>query len=408
MRFEELDECDKSTYPELDERRERGFFREMYKARSAAPETNVDEVRQTESDEPSGSDASGDEDALVVCSNNYLGLATHPWLADAAAEAAHEYGTGAGASRLVSGNLEPHRELEDALASLKRTEAALVFSSGYAANVGTVSSLVDERDAVFSDELNHASIVDGCRLSGADVHVYEHCDADDLRRKYERTEARRKLVVTDTVFSMDGDVAPIEALAEVTRDDEDGFLMVDEAHATGVVGPEGTGVVGARGLTEDVDVQIGTLSKALGSQGGFVACDEETRSLLVNEARSFVYSTGLSPVDAATAREAVSLVRGDEGERLRSRLEENVSLVRERLEDSGYGVYGDTHILPVVVGSADKAVEVATSLRQKNVFAPAIRPPTVPEGTSRIRVSMTAAHTREDAERVARAFEEAA
>jgi len=389
--YEKLGELDESTYPELDERRERGLFREMYEARSAAPETNVDK-----------------EDALVVCSNNYLGLATHPWLADAAAEAAHEYGTGAGASRLVSGNLEPHRELEDALASLKRTEAALVFSSGYAANVGTVSSLVDERDAVFSDELNHASIVDGCRLSGADVHVYDHCDADDLRRKYERTEARRKLVVTDTVFSMDGDVAPVEDIAGVTRGDEDGLLMVDEAHATGVVGPEGTGVIGARGLTEDVDVQIGTLSKALGSQGGFVACDEETRSLLVNEARSFVYSTGLSPVDAATAREAVSLVRGDEGERLRSRLEENVSIVRERVEDSGYDVYGDTHILPVVVGGASRALEVADSLSERGVFAPAIRPPTVPEGTSRIRVSMTAAHTREEAERVARAFEEAA
>jgi 8-amino-7-oxononanoate synthase len=373
---------ERGRYPELDERRERGLFREMYETDSAASRTEVD-----------------GEDSLVVCSNNYLGLATHERLAEAAAEAAHEYGTGAGASRLVSGNLEPHRELEEALASLKRTETALVFSSGYAANVGTISSLVDERDAVFSDGLNHASIVDGCRLSGADVHVYDHCDADDLRQKYESTEARRKLVVTDTVFSMDGDVAPIEALAEATRDDEDGFLMVDEAHATGVVG--------ARGLTDNVDVQIGTLSKALGSQGGFVAVDEETRSLLVNEARSFVYSTGLSPVDAAVSREAVSVVRGKEGERLRSRLEDNVSVVRERVEKAGYEVYGDTHILPVVVGDASRALEVADSLAEQGVFAPAIRPPTVPEGTSRIRVSMTAAHTHEDAERVARAFEEA-
>jgi len=378
-------------YEELDERKERGLYREMYEARDAAPETRV----------------SG-EDSLNVCSNNYLGLATHERLADAAAEAAREYGTGAGASRLVSGNLEPHRELEGALASLKRTDTALVFSSGYAANVGTIAALVDDRDAVFSDSLNHASIIDGCRLSGADVHVYDHADADHLREVYRDSDARRKLVVTDTVFSMDGDVAPLGALADVTNDDPDGFLMVDEAHATGVVGPEGTGVVGARGLTDSVDVQIGTLSKALGSQGGFVACDDETRSLLVNEARSFVYSTGLSPVDAAVSREAVSLVRGDEGEALRDDLSENVELIRDRVADAGYDIYGDTHILPVVVGGADEALETADELRSSGVFAPAIRPPTVPEGTSRIRVSMTAAHTREDAERVARAFEEAA
>jgi 8-amino-7-oxononanoate synthase len=378
-------------YEELDERKERGLYREMYEARDAAPETCVDS-----------------DEALNVCSNNYLGLATHERLAEAAAKAAREYGTGAGASRLVSGNLEPHRELEGALASLKRTETALVFSSGYAANVGTIAALVDGRDAVFSDSLNHASIIDGCRLSGADVHVYEHADADDLCEKYRDVDARRKLVVTDTVFSMDGDVAPLDALAEVTDGDSDGFLMVDEAHATGVIGDEGTGVVGDRGLTDAVDVQIGTLSKALGSQGGFVACDDETRSLLVNEARSFVYSTGLSPVDAAVSREAVSLVRGDEGDTLRDDLHENVELVRERVEDAGYEVYGDTHILPVVVGEAEKALNVADELRDHGVFAPAIRPPTVPEGTSRVRVSMTAAHTRDDAERVARAFEEAA
>ena len=378
-------------YEELEERKERGLYREMYEARDAAPETDVD-----------------GEDALNVCSNNYLGLATHQRLAETAAEAAREYGTGAGASRLVSGNLQPHRELEDALASLKRTETALVFSSGYAANVGTIAALVDERDAVFSDSLNHASIIDGCRLSGADVRVYEHANADDLRAKYEAVDARRKLVVTDTVFSMDGDVAPLGELAEVTHGDPDGFLMVDEAHATGVVGPEGTGVVGDRGLTDSVDVQIGTLSKALGSQGGFVACDDETRSLLVNEARSFVYSTGLSPVDAAVSREAVSLVRGDEGDALRGDLHENVELVRGRVENAGYEVYGDTHILPVVVGDAEKALHVANELRDHGVFAPAIRPPTVPEGTSRIRVSMTAAHTPDDAQKVARAFEEAA
>jgi 8-amino-7-oxononanoate synthase len=381
----------RTRYPELEERKERGLFREMYETRDAAPETSVDE-----------------DEALVVCSNNYLGLATHPSLADAAAEAAREYGTGATASRLVSGNLEPHRELESALASLKRTEAALVFSSGYAANVGTIAALVDERDAVFSDSLNHASIIDGCRLSGADVHVYKHANPNDLREKYEDADARRKLVVTDTVFSMDGDVAPLSDLADATQHDSDGFLMVDEAHATGVVGPEGTGVVGAAGLTDAVDVQVGTLSKALGSQGGFVACDDGTRSLLVNESRSFVYSTGLSPVDAAVSREAVSVVRNDEGDRLRENLGENVELLRERIEDAGYEVYGDTHILPVVVGGAQEALRVAESLRDAGIFAPAIRPPTVPEGTSRIRVSLTAAHTRDDARRVARAFEEAA
>jgi len=382
---------DGHTYSELAEREEHDLFREMYDVEDASPESEVEDM----------------EDALVVCSNNYLGLATHERLADAAERAAHECGTGATASRLIAGNLEPHRELEDALASLKRTDETLVFSSGYAANVGTIDALVDERDAVFSDSLNHASIIDGCRMSGADVHVYDHCDADDLREKYESIDARRKLVVTDTVFSMDGDVAPLGELTEVTRDDPDGFFMVDEAHATGVIGEEGTGVVGERGVTDSVDIQIGTLSKALGSQGGFVACDDQTKSLLVNEARSFVYSTGLSPVDASVAREAVSVVRGEEGERLRRRLEENVSLVRERVKDAGYEVLGDTHILPVVVGDPKEALEVADELREHGVFSPAIRPPTVPEGTSRIRVSLTGAHTEEDAERVARAFEEA-
>lgn len=358
-------------YPEVERRKREGLHREMRLAEAA--------------------NELFDSDALVFCSNNYLGLATDLRLADAVAEAARRYGTGAGASRLVSGNFGVHRELEDSLADLKDAEDALVFSSGYAANVGTISALVGEGDTVFSDELNHASIVDGCRLSGADVVVYDHCDAEDFRRKYRDAEGRRKLVVTDSVFSMDGDVAP---LREICGAASDGLVMVDEAHATGVAGDEGGGVVQEMGLEDCVDVQMGTLSKALGSQGGYVAGSEPLVDLLVNEARSFVYSTGLSPVDAAAAKRAVELVRSDAGGELRSRLDRNVELLADGLEDLGYDVHRESHILPVMVGGSADAVELSRRLEEEDVYVPAIRPPTVPEGTSRLRVTVTAKHSR--------------
>jgi 8-amino-7-oxononanoate synthase len=281
------------------------------------------------------------------------------------------------------------------MADLKGTEAALAFSSGYAANVGTIASLVGDDDVVVSDALNHASIVDGCRLSGADVAVYDHADTDDLAATLDDVapHARRMLVVTDSVFSMDGDVAPLPAVCDAA-DAHDALVMVDEAHATGVLGPGGSGEVAAQAVGDRVDVQLATCSKALGGQGGVVCTDDETVDLLVNEARSFVYSTGLSPVDAAVAERAIRLVRGDEGSERRARLFDNVERLADGLRDAGFDVPGvDAQILPVLVGDLDDAVALDAALERRGVFAAAIRPPTVPEGTSRIRVSATAGHT---------------
>lgn len=371
-------------YPEIERRKELGLYREMQVA-----------------DTPGAMQENGSK---VLCSNNYLGLATDHRMAEAAEKGAHRHGTGAGASRLVSGNLSIHQELENSISDLKQTEDALVFSSGYATNVGAISALVGEGDVVFSDELNHASIIDGCRLSGAEVKVYDHCDVDDLRSKYREVEARRKLVVTDSVFSMDGDIAPLREICNIA---EDGLVMVDGAHATGVVGNEGGGVVQQMGLEDKVDVQMGTLSKALGSQGGFIAASTEITELLINKSRSFVYSTGLSPVDAAVANRAIQIVQGEDGNELRRRLNANVEHLGDALEDTGYDVRRESHILPVLVGDSIDAIELSRRLKDNGVYVTAIRPPTVPEGTSRLRVTPTAQHSTEEIEEVSQAFRRA-
>lgn len=342
-----------------------------------------------------------DEECVVFGANNYLGLARDERVAAAAAAAAEEVGTGAGASRLVVGDTVAHRSLERRLAAEKGVERALAFSSGYAANVGAIAAL--DPDVVFSDELNHASIVDGVRLSGADVAVYDHCDADSLadamtRRADAASDGESWLVVTDSVFSMDGDVAPLEAICDVA-DEYGAWTMVDEAHATGVY--EG-GVVGERDLAERVDIQVGTLSKALGAQGGFVAGSEPLVEHLLNAARSFVFSTGLAPPAAAAAERALDLAPERRGD-----LRANVDRLRDGLEAMGYDVWGDTHVLPVVVGDRDAAVALDDRLREAGILAPAIRPPTVPEGTSRVRLAPQATHTDAEIDRCLAAFEAA-
>jgi 8-amino-7-oxononanoate synthase len=353
--------------------------------------------------DPRGEPVSFDSDErLVFASNNYLGLADDDRLAAAATEAAREVGTGAGASRLVTGDTPVHRALERDLATAKGTDRALVFSSGYAANVGTISAL--EPDVVFSDELNHASIIDGCRQSGAETVVYEHCDATDLRRKLDEraataAEDEQWLVVTDTVFSMDGDVAPLGAICDAAEA-HGAWVMVDEAHATGLY-DDGGGIVQREGLAHQVQVQLGTLSKALASQGGYVAGSEPLVEHLANDARSFVFSTGLAPPAAAAAREGLRIAR--EGE-LRDRLWENVDRLRTGLEDMGYEVWGETQVLPVVVGDREDAMALDERLRDHGVVAPGIRPPTVPEGTSRIRVAPMATHTETEIDQCLDAF----
>jgi len=340
-------------------------------------------------------------ETVVFAANDYLGLAGNSRVADAAAETARDVGVGAGASRLVVGDTPSHRRLEQSIATRKGTERAVVFSSGYAANVGTITAL--DPDVVFSDELNHASIIDGCRLSGADVEIFDHCAVPDLRqamnrRRQRATDDESWLVVTDSVFSMDGDVAPITDIC-AAAEEHGAWVMVDEAHATGVY--DG-GIVGERGLEDRVHVQLGTLSKALGAQGGFVAGSEPLVDHLVNAARSFVFSTGLAPPLARAADEALTIAREtDRPERLRQK----AAYLRDGLTGLGFEVLGETHILPVLVGDRGDAVALAEGLRERGVLAPAIRPPTVDEGTSRIRVAPTATHSREALDQCLGAFE---
>jgi 8-amino-7-oxononanoate synthase len=337
---------------------------------------------------------------LLLCSNNYLGLADHPRVREAAADAAMRWGVGAGASRLVSGTMTIHRRLEQQLADFKRRERALLFGSGYLANTGIVAALSRPGDVIFSDELNHASIVDGCRLSRAEVFVYGHCDAEHLRWGIERAEGRGALIVTDSVFSMDGDVAPLAEIAELAE--RFGLrTMVDEAHGTGTIGPGGRGAVAAAGLEDQVDVIVGTLGKALGSYGAFAACDEAMARYLTNAARTFIFSTALPPPVVAGAMAALELLRSDP-RRVR-RLAANADTLRDALAAEGLAA-GDstTQIVPLVIGDAARAVAVSEAALQRGVFAQAIRPPTVPEQTSRLRLAVMATHRERELREAAR------
>ncbi len=331
---------------------------------------------------------------LLLCSNNYLGLADHPRVREAAAEAAMRYGAGSGASRLISGNMTIHRRLEEQLAGFKRAETALLFGSGYLANAGVVSTLAREGDVVFSDALNHASIIDGCRLSRAETFVYDHCDTDHLEWGLRQAEGRGSLIVTDGVFSMDGDVAPLEQIVDLARR-YDARVMVDEAHGTGAIGPNGRGAVAAAGLEDEVDVIVGTLGKALGSYGAYVCCDAQMANYLINTARTLIFSTALSPPAVAAAMAALELLR--EQSRRVEKLQRNAAVLRESLADEGLSVpNGVTQIVPVIVGDANEAVSASGRALEKGIFAQAIRPPTVPAGSSRLRLTVMASHTRSE------------
>ena len=343
---------------------------------------------------------------LLLCSNNYLGLADHPRVREAAAEAAMRWGVGAGASRLVSGGMTVHRRLEEALAEFERTEAALLFGSGYLANVGVISSLAGRGEVVFSDELNHASIVDGCRLARAETFVFRHCDIDHLAWGLRQAEGRGGLIVTDGVFSMDGDVAPLAEIVELARR-HDARLVVDEAHGTGALGPGGRGAVAEAGLDGEVDVIVGTLGKALGSYGAYVACDGELAQYLINTARSLIFSTAPAPPAAAGALAALELLR--EQPRRVDKLQRNAETLRSELAREGFEVTGaQTQIVPLIVGDAHLTMRVCEAALERGVFAQAIRPPTVPEGTSRLRLAVMASHTRSELREAAQALARAA
>jgi 8-amino-7-oxononanoate synthase len=342
-------------------------------------------------------------EALNFCSNNYLGLANHPALCAAAKNAIDRYGCGAGASRLISGNMTLHEELERKIAELKRTEAALVFNSGFQANTGIVSTLVGAGDVILSDSLNHASVIDGCRLSRAKVMVYAHCDLEELERGLRNSPAKaRRLVITESLFSMDGDEAPLVQIVGLAEK-HGAMVMVDEAHATGVFEPNGAGLVAKLGLGDRVLVQMGTLGKALGGFGAYVAGRKALRELLVNRCRSFIFTTALPPAVMAMALAAIELVQR-EPER-RQALRDNCELLRAGLKSMGYSLANSrSQILPLMIGDAAQCMKLSDELLERGVFAQGIRPPTVPEGTSRLRITLMATHTRQHIDRALEVF----
>ncbi len=325
-------------------------------------------------------------------SNDYLGLAADPRLAQAVRESLA--GWGSGASPLITGHADAHQTLEDRLAQFEGTEAALLFTSGFAANTATIATLVGPGDVVFSDRKNHASLLDGCRLSRADVRAYPHCDHRSLDRLIgQATTYRRRLIVTDSLFSMDGDIAPLVELAELARR-HDAMLMVDEAHATGVFGRTGRGLCEQLGVEGGVHIRVGTLSKALGSIGGFVAGSRGLIDWLVNRARPYIYSTASPAAVAAAGMAALDIVR-DEPHR-RQQLLDRAARFRATLVEHGWNVGNSTtQIVPIIVGDAQRALDLSATLREAGYFIPAIRPPTVPEGEACLRVSLSFGHTDE-------------
>jgi 8-amino-7-oxononanoate synthase len=333
-------------------------------------------------------------EVLLLCSNDYLGLAAHPEIRAAAADAAEQWGAGAGASPLVSGHMAIHRELEQELAVFKNYDACVLFGSGFLANVGVISALAAKDDVILSDALNHASLIEGCRLARAETIIYDHCDLDSLADGLQRAGGRSALIVTDAVFSMDGDLAPLLGVIELARRHR-ARVIVDEAHATGVIGPGGRGLVAALGAEAEVDVVVGTLGKALGSYGAFVCCDHTTAEFLINRARSLIYSTALPPPAVAAALAALRIVRGKPA--IVERLRRNARLLRRELAHHGFAVAdSEMPIVPIIVGNPGDALALCDAALAAGVFAQAIRPPTVPDGTSRLRVVATAAHAEKD------------
>lgn len=334
-------------------------------------------------------------EVINLSSNNYLGLANHPALRKAAHDAIDRFGAGSASVRTIAGTMSQHTELERRLAAFKRTEAALIFQSGFTANSGTVSALLGREDVIISDELNHASIIDGSRLSRAQIKVFPHKDVAAMRRLLKESEgARRILVITDGVFSMDGDIAPLPDIVEVAKQ-FGAIVMVDDAHASGVLGENGRGTVDHFSLHGQVDIQIGTLSKAIGVLGGYVAGSKLLIDYLIQRARPLLFSTSHPPAVTAACLAALDLLETDNS--LIERLWDNTRYFRDGLAALGFDVTGsETPIIPVIVGEGDRAMMLSDRLFEEGVFAQGIAFPTVPRGKARVRTIVTAAHTRDD------------
>jgi 8-amino-7-oxononanoate synthase len=350
---------------------------------------------------------------LNFSSNDYLGLANAPEIKSAAIEAIQRYGAGAGASRLISGSLVPHRRLEEAIPEFKDVEAALSFSTGYAAAMGAIGALAGKQDVIVLDKLAHACLIDAARLSGAKLRVFTHNDLDSLESILQWTQRRAAdlsfgtkkfnvLIVTESVFSMDGDHAPLLELVEL-KEKYGAWLMLDEAHATGLYGPNRRGLAEECGVGNQIEVQMGTLGKALGAAGGYICGSRKLVDLLINRARSFVFSTAPVPAAAAAATEAIRIVRSSEGEERRARLWKRVDEFAAALGHQGAL---SSAIIPILIGDENKAMETAAALRDRRVFIPAVRYPTVARGRARLRVTLTAGHTREDVAELSRIFRE--
>ncbi len=343
---------------------------------------------------------------LNFSSNDYLGLANHPWLKEAATEAVERFGCGSGASRLICGSLAPHHELESALAAFKNTPAALAFSSGYAAALGAICALMGADDVIVLDKLVHACLVDAARLSRAKLRVFAHNDLNELgaimrwadQRQGSAPAARRPrtLIVTESVFSMDGDVAPLSEIVEL-KDRHGAWLMVDEAHATGILGPRRSGLAGDLTASDRIEIHLGTLGKALGSSGGYICGSGPLIDYLINRARTFIFSTAPTPAASAAARAALELVQSEEGRLRCLRLWSLVDQARSGLERAGWPLPAvRSAIIPLLLGSEERAVSMAAALRGHGALLPAIRFPTVPRGQARLRLTLSAAHTPEE------------
>jgi len=345
----------------------------------------------------------GGSTLLNFSANDYLGLANHPALKEAAIKAVEKFGAGAGAARLICGSLAPFHALEENLAAFKKTGAALTFSTGYAAAVGTITALLGKDDVIILDKLVHASMVDAARLSGAKLRIFDHNDLDDLETilkwadKFAKAESGRRkaeiLIVTESIFSMDGDAAPLREIVAL-KEKYGAWLMVDEAHATGIIGQNGRGLADELGVSAQIEVQLGTLGKALGASGGFICGSRVLVDFLVNRARSFIFSTAPVPAAAAAATAAIKLVQSTEGATLRQQLRQRIAEFQPATGHRPPAIPGA--IVPLILGDETKTIAAAAKLRAQNILVPAIRYPTVARGAARLRVTLAAGHTRAD------------
>ncbi len=343
---------------------------------------------------------------LAFCSNDYLGLANHPQLISALQQGAQQWGVGAGAAHLVSGHFEPHHQLEQQLAAFVGKPAALLFSTGYMANLGAVQGLVGKGDTVFADKLNHSSLNDAMLLSRADVQRYRHGDMAQLEQMLAKTPSGRKLVITDAVFSMDGDIAPLPKMLALCEQ-HDAWLLVDDAHGFGVLGKQGRGSLSHFGLDSSRIILMGTLGKAAGVSGAFVAAEQVVIDTLVNHARSYVYTTATPPALSAVLLQSLQLI--EQGDERRAHLHQLIATLRSGLGDLPWQLMpSDTAIQPLLIGDNQQALKLSEGLRERGIWVAAIRPPTVPQGTARLRITLSAAHTENDVEQLVGALHELA